>query len=220
MDTYEDDGHVYVKVIDYKSGNKQFDLAALYYGMQLQLVVYMNAALEMEKKKKPGKLVVPAAMLYYHVADPMVKADSELTPEELNEQLKQELRMTGVVNKDDTIITSLDSEFSDKSDVVPVERKKDGSYSVRSSVMNPDDLQEVSDYVNHKIRQIGREILDGRIAVSPCKKGTDTACDYCAFRSVCGFDGRIEGYQYRKLENLSSEEALEKIKAENIRLQN
>ena len=215
IDTYEDEEHVYVKVIDYKSGNKRFDLAALYYGLQLQLVVYMNAALEIEKKKKPDKEVIPAAMLYYHVADPMVKADEELTPEELNEQLRQELRMNGVVNKNDAVITSLDAEFTNKSDVVPVERKKDGSYSARSGVLNPEDLQEVSDYVNHKIRQIGREILDGKIDVNPCKQGTDTACDYCAFRSVCGFDGRMEGYQYRKLDNLSPEEALEKIKKEN-----
>lgn len=215
IDTYEEEDRIYVKIIDYKSGNKRFDLAALYYGLQLQLVVYMNAALEMEKKKNPNKQVVPAALLYYHVADPIVKAEGEVTAEELSAQLRQELRMTGIVNGDDTIITSLDKEFTDKSDIVPIERKKDGSYSVRSSVINPNDLQEVSDYVNHKIRQIGREILDGKIGINPCRQGTDTACDYCAFRSVCGFDGRIDGYQYRKLENLSGEEALEKIKKEN-----
>ena len=215
IDTYEDEEHIYVKVIDYKSGNKRFDLAALYYGLQLQLVVYMNAALEIEKKRKPDKQVIPAAMLYYHVSDPMVKAEGELTPEELNAQLLKELRMTGVVNKDDIIISSLDTEFTDQSDVVPVERKKDGNYSVRSGVINPDDLQEVSDYVTHKIRQIGREILDGKVGANPCRQGKDTACDYCAFRSVCGFDGRMEGYQYRELESLSSEEALEKIKKEN-----
>ena len=44
IDVAEDAEHVYVKVIDYKSGNRKFDLAALYYGLQLQLVVYMNAA--------------------------------------------------------------------------------------------------------------------------------------------------------------------------------
>lgn len=214
IDTMEDEEHVYVKVIDYKSGHKKFDLAAVYYGLQLQLVVYMNAALELEKKKHAGKEVVPAALLYYHVADPMVKTEEAITPEELNEQLLRELRMTGVVNKDDRIITSLDGAFADKSDIVPVERKKDGGFSARSGVMDAEDLQEVSAYVNRKIKEIGREILDGRIGAAPCKQGTDTACDYCSFRPVCGFDGRIEGYGYRNLESLSKDEALEKMKQE------
>ena len=122
--------------------------------------------------------------------------------------------MTGVVNKDDRIITSLDGAFADKSDIVPVERKKDGGFSARSGVMDAEDLQEVSAYVNRKIKEIGREILDGRIGAAPCKQGTDTACDYCSFRPVCGFDGRIEGYGYRNLESLSKDEALEKMKQE------
>ena len=64
IDVSEDAEHVYVKVIDYKSGNKKFDLAALYYGLQLQLVVYMNAAMELESRKHPDKEIVPAALLY------------------------------------------------------------------------------------------------------------------------------------------------------------
>ena len=214
IDTMEDEEHVYVKVIDYKSGSKKFDLAAVYYGLQLKLVVYMNAALELEKKKSGGKEVVPAALLYYHVSDPMVKTEGEITPEELNEQLRKELRMTGVVNKNDSVISSLDGEFTDKSDVIPVERKKDGDYSVRSGVLNAEDMQEVSAYVSRKIKEIGREILDGRIAVEPCKQGADTACDYCSFRQVCGFDGRMDGYGYRRLEELSGEEVLERMKVQ------
>lgn len=216
IDTMEDGEHVYVKVIDYKSGSRKFDLAAVYYGLQLQLVVYMNAALELEKKKNGGKEAVPAAMLYYQVADPVVKTETELTPEELNGQLLQELRMTGVVNKDDRIVTSLDGEFTGKSDVIPVERKKDGGYGVRSGILDAGDLQEVSGYVNRKIKEIGREILDGRIAVEPCRQGTDTSCDYCSFRPVCGFDGRIDGYGYRKLQELTGEEALERMKERNF----
>ena len=72
VDIGETDDRVYVKVIDYKSGDRRFDLAALYYGLQLQLVVYMNAAVELVQKKYPDKEAVPAAMLYYRVADPMV----------------------------------------------------------------------------------------------------------------------------------------------------
>lgn len=214
IDTYEDDSHVYVKVIDYKSGNKRFDLAALYFGLQLQLVVYMNAALELKKRKKPDKEVVPAALLYYHVEDPMVKADEEITPEEINERLLRELRMTGIVSENDTIISMLDKEFTDKSDVVPVERKKDGSFSAKSSVINAEDLKKVSNYVNYKIKQIGREILQGNIQINPCEKGGSGACDYCTYKNVCGFDKRLEGYRIRRLEKLEDEEALRRMEAD------
>ncbi|NLL77100.1 MAG: helicase-exonuclease AddAB subunit AddB [Clostridiales bacterium] len=217
IDTYEDEEHVYVKVIDYKSGNKKFNLAALYYGLQLQLVVYMNAAVEIEKKKYPNKEVVPAALLYYHVSDPMVKVDEEVTPEEINERLLKELRMTGIVTRNDTVISLLDKEFADKSDVVPVERKKDGSFSAKSSVINAEDMQEITNYVNFKIKQIGTDILQGNIELNPCEQGAGTACDYCVYHSVCGFDEGISGYRYRKLENLEESDAMDKIREANRR---
>lgn len=214
IDTYEDEEHVYVKVIDYKSGNRKFNLAALYYGLQLQLVVYMNAAVEMEKKKHPEKEVVPAALLYYHVADPMVKAEEEVTPEQINGKLLKELRMTGVVTENDKIVSLLDGEFAEKSDVVPVERKKDGSYSAKSSVIKAEDMKGISDYVNKKIKQIGTDILRGKIEINPCEQSGGTSCDYCVYKNVCGFEEGIGGYHYRRLENLEDEEVMERIRGE------
>ncbi|MCH5342900.1 MAG: exodeoxyribonuclease V subunit gamma [Acetatifactor sp.] len=212
IDTAEDEEHVYVKVIDYKSGNRQFDLAALYYGLQLQLVVYMNAALEMEAKRHPDKEVIPAALLYYHIDDPTVETTVELTDQEINEQILGKLRMNGVVNGEPDIVARLDRYMQDKSDVIPVEKKKDGAYSARSGVMSAEELQVVSDYVNYKVRGIGREILDGKISVNPYEKGTEEACTYCAYRKVCGFDSAIPGYEQRMLEGMGKAEALEKMK--------
>ena len=212
IDVAEDDEHVYVKVIDYKSGNKQFDLAALYYGLQLQLVVYLNAAVEMEAKKHPDKEIVPAALLYYHVDDPTVETAVELSDEELNQEILGKLRMNGVVNAEPDIVERLDRYLQDKSDVIPVERKKDGTFSARSSMMSREELQAVSDFVNRKVKTIGREILDGRISMDPYEKGTAEACTYCSYKKVCGFDGQVPGYEKRKLAALSKDEALEKIK--------
>ncbi len=206
IDVSEDEEHVYVKVIDYKSGNKRFDLAALYYGLQLQLVVYMNTALELEAKKHPGKEAVPAALLYYHIDDPSVETPVELTPEELEEQLTKQLRMKGVVNASPDIIERLDRYMEDKSDVIPVEKKKDGSFSARSSVMSSEELQLVSDYVSRKITEIGREILQGTISLNPYERGAEEACTYCPFRKVCGFENGMPGCSRRTLEELDKEE--------------
>lgn len=217
MDTCVEEDRVYIKVIDYKSGSKKFDLAALYYGLQLQLVVYMNAAVELEKRRYPDKEVIPGALLYYHVSDPMIRAEGEISEEEARRLLLEELRPTGIVNKDDTIVRLLDGQFEGRSDAVPVERKKDGEYSAKASVMDGGDLQEISNYVNQKIRWIGAEILAGNIAVNPCEQGGTSACAYCSYQAVCGFDERIGGYARRQLKSMDKDEALQRIREENQR---
>lgn len=198
LDTCEDEDHIYVKVIDYKSGNKKFDLAAVYYGLQLQLIVYMNVAAEMMKKSHPDKEVVPAALLYYHVNDPMIKSEEELSPEQVNDQLLKELRMNGLVNDSEDVIGLLDGSFATKSSIIPVERKSDGSLSARSSVVNRQDYEVISNYVNQKMHQFGTEILQGNIEVNPCEQGNTESCTYCTFREICAFDGKIPGFEKRK----------------------
>lgn len=211
IDVSEDAEHVYVKVIDYKSGNRKFDLAALYYGLQLQLVVYMNAAMEMESRKHPDKEIVPAALLYYHIDDPTIETPVELTDEQINEQILAKLRMNGVVNSDPGVVERLDRYMQDKSVVIPVEKKKDGSFSARSSVLSREEMQLISSYVDAKIRSIGREILDGKIAANPYEKGNEEACTYCAYKKVCGFDGSIPGYEKRQLEDLDKQALMQRM---------
>lgn len=211
IDVSEDAEHVYVKVIDYKSGNKKFDLAALYYGLQLQLVVYMNAAMELESRKHPDKEIVPAALLYYHIDDPTIETPVELTQEQINEEILTKLRMNGVVNSDPAVVERLDRFLQDKSKVIPVEKKKDGSFSARSGILSREELQVVSAYVDAKIRDIGREILDGKIAANPYEKGNEEACTYCAYKKVCGFDGSIPGYEKRQLEDLDKQTLMQRM---------
>ena len=122
--------------------------------------------------------------------------------------------MEGVVNSEDDIIYRLDKVMGSKSDVIPVERKKDGSLGARSGVMSSEELQLISNYVNHKVRTIGREILDGHKEVNPYAIDKKEACEYCAYKKVCGFDPSLPGYEKRKLEQASKEEIFEKMKEE------
>ncbi len=220
---------LYVKVIDYKSGSRDFSLAALYYGLQLQLVVYLNAAMEMEQKAHPNHEVLPAAMLYYRVQDPLIEPNgtaadlselekSQLAAEKIQKEILGNLRMTGVVNADEKVVHGLDTSFAGKSDVIPVERKKDGSYSARSAILRPEDFRTISDYVSHKVRSIGADILDGRIPLDPYTEGNTsaakTACTYCPYIKVCGFDRKLPGYQHRPLPKLDDETALDYMRRE------
>lgn len=211
VDTCVSDDKIYVKVVDYKSGKKQFDLVSVYYGLQLQLVVYMNAAMELEKRRNPDKEVIPAALLYYQVADPATEVKEELSAEEINRKLVEELRTLGVVNEREDVLCRLDADLEGKSDVVPVELKKDGSLSAKSSTLSGEELQQISTYVNYKIKDIGKEILEGNIALTPYESGTRDACEYCRYQGVCGFDVSIPGYKKRRLDNLEKDEAMEKI---------
>lgn len=214
VDTAEDESRIYVKIVDYKSGGKQFDLVALYYGLQLQLVVYMNAAIQKLKRQHPEKEVVPAALLYYHVEDPAVEMTKPMSPEEVQEKLLAQLRMNGVVNEEPDIIEKLDRLFTERSSVIPVERKKDGGLGARSSCMSTQELTVLSEYANRKIRSAGRQILDGEIAVNPYEKGSKNACTYCSFKGVCGFDPRLPGYGMRELKSMDKDAVWEKICSE------
>ena len=175
----------------------------------------MNAAVEMEARRHKGKEIVPAALLYYHIDDPSVETAVELSPEEINREITRQLRMNGVVNSAPEIVELLDHVMEDKSDVIPVERKKDGSLSSRSSVLSGRELKTVSDYVSRKIVRIGREILDGQISLNPYEKGSEEACTYCAFKRVCGFEPALPGCEKRRLEDMNREEVLRRMEDTN-----
>ncbi len=212
VDTYEEEENLYVKVVDYKSSEQQFQLAALYYGLQLQLVVYLNAAVELKKKQHPDKKVLPGAFVYYHVFDPMVDGREGMTAEEIEGEIKKQLKVAGVVNSDPAVLNGLDSGTEAKSDVIPVEYKKDGSLSSRSSVMNQEEIQQLQLYAQKKIEDLGREISQGNIAVSPVSFGKKESCTFCRYKDICEFDSRIPGYEKQKLEELETEELWKKIR--------
>ena len=214
MDLCEDGGTLYVKIIDYKSGGTSFDLAALYYGLQLQLVVYLDAALEMEERKNPGKEVVPAGIFYYNIQDPLVEKKEAMTPEEIEQQILRQLRMNGLVNRELEVIRHLDREIETQSDVIPVALKAGLIQESRSSVASGKRFEQLKSYVNQKLRTAGRDILEGDTSLKPYKNSARTACDYCPYHAVCGFDTKTAGYGYRKLKALKPEEIWEELGTE------
>ncbi len=206
MDLCEDEEAVYVKIIDYKSGSTAFDLTALYYGLQLQLVVYMDAALEMEERRRTDKAVVPAGIFYYNINDPIIDKEGEMTEEEINRRMLRQLRMNGLVNSDLNAISHLDHEIETESDVIPVAMKNGIIKEARSSVAGSGRFAALRQFVKEKLISEGRGILDGVIDVNPYKQGNQCACNYCPYHAVCGFDIKTEGYGFRKFKALKSED--------------
>ena len=189
-------------------------MAALFYGLQLQLVMYMNVATAAMEKKSGGKSAVPAAVLYYHVDDPMAEGKQDMQLDDINEAIKDKLRATGLVNDNIEVINLMDEGLSGKSDVIPVEIKKDGTLSSRSEAVSVDDYNAISHFVDKKIKEFGNRILNGEITVNPYEMGERNSCTYCSYRSICGFDEKIDGFEKRKLD-IKKDEAMEIIRSMN-----
>ena len=203
IDTYEEDEKVFVRVMDYKSGATSFDLTALYNGLQLQLAVYLNAAVAMEKKDHAGKTIVPAGLFYFPMKDPMISSDSAISEDVLTDALFKELALDGLCNADSEIIHSMDKECGVKSKMLPVSYNKDGSLSKNSKAVTTEQFLYLENFVKQKTAQLGDEIMDGRICVNPYGAGQKTACDYCAYNGICGFSPKESSY--RKLEKFQWE---------------
>ncbi len=203
MDLYETEDKIYVRVVDYKSGNTTFDIQSIYYGLQQQLAIYLSAAMDFLSSQNKDKEIIPAGILYYHIDDPIVAKSNQV-----DEDIYKSLKMNGLVNDDKEAIGLMDSNMAGadgtlrggvKSDIIPVDTNKEGELSKRSAVASGKQIKMLLDYVNRKLVEDKDNILDGDTRLNPYKSGGNSACKYCEFRSACGFDPRLPGYSYRNL---------------------
>lgn len=202
LDVLKEDNKVYVKIIDYKTGNTSFDLVSIYYGLQMQLVVYMDAAMQAEKKKYPDHEIKPAGIFYYNVKDPMIQKEMEEDLDSLDPEILKKLKMNGLVAADDEIIHKLDATTVS----LPLSYTTKGTLRKGSSVANENEFEVLNAYVKKKISDIRGEILSGNAEVSPYEMGGRNACTYCPYQGTCGFDRKIPGYEFRRLKQFADDE--------------
>ncbi len=211
LDVCVDEDEVYVKVMDYKTGRTGFDISALYHGLQLQLMVYMNAAVEHVQDKYPEHQVIPAGVFYYRMKDPLVPKAGD---EERRHQMLKELRPDGIVNLEKESLSHLDHGLTGESTAVPVKLNRDGSISKTSRAADCEEFHTMLSYAEQKSRSIRRDIQKGSAGIEPYRQGTKSGCDFCRYRHVCGFDVRLPGYRYRDIAPLSGSEAVERMRRE------
>lgn len=211
VDTCEDGDCIYVKVIDYKTGSKSFDVTALYHGLQLQLMVYMDAALQLEQKKHPQKEILPAGVFYYRIQDPLIDRPKE---GEEQESILKELKPDGMISLEKEVLEHLDHCMVGESSVIPVKYNKNGSLSKSSKAASAQDFYLMMKYAVNKVEEIRQKILSGDVKVNPYRRGTETSCDYCSYRQICGFDTKMEGYRYREIDAMSVDKVIQAIKGE------
>lgn len=218
IDTYKDDKCAYVKIVDYKTGKKDLSLSDLYYGLQMQLVIYLKAGMDAADE---AKLVIPAGVLYYNISDPVIEGKPDAS--QIGNEMLKSLMMRGLVNEDDPVLPLLDSNFQTMSGklpakvssiVAPFATDKDGNLKKTSQAITTKDFENIIAYTQDNIARMGSEILSGRTEVNPYRKNDTeghTACDYCVYRGICRFDVRIPGNNYRVLDKLSDDDVLDAI---------
>ena len=216
VDTCEDGDEIYVKVIDYKTGSTSFDLVGVYYGLQLQLAVYLDAAMERERRKHGDKTVIPAGILYYHIRDPFLQTGPTEAAcpdrEAVETEILKELKMNGLVNREREIYRRLDRLVGTEAPpVIPVVEKDGEPVEKRSSLAGTKQLEALCGFVRRRMQEFGRRIMEGDLAVNPYIRDGHTGCDYCRFAAVCGFDKKTPGFEYRRLGEPSPSEIWEEV---------
>ncbi len=189
LDLYRKDGETWLKIIDYKTGKKTLRYEDIYFGLSLQLVVYLDGALTELNEEN----LLPGGIFYFYIDDPILRMDSDSDPEVFNQKLQKELtkafKLNGLFLDDEAIIGAMDEKRDKrKSDILPL--------YTGQALLSQDQFQLLLAYVRDLVEKQIKEIYGGQIKAQPYKKDQITACTYCQYQGICQFDEEItkEGY--------------------------
>ncbi|MDP4085058.1 MAG: helicase-exonuclease AddAB subunit AddB [Bacillota bacterium] len=214
VDKAVDRNEVFLRVIDYKSSEKDLNLNEVYYGLSLQMLTYLdiimtysNELVEME--------ATPAGMLYFHVHNPMVNSTKLLTLDQIEEELMKKFKMNGLLLNDQNVIQLMDQSLeTGNSQIVSAGIKKDGTLTKASKVATMDDFGNLREYVHKMYEKTGNAIIDGNVEIAPYKMKGNKNCYVCPYKSICQFDESMEKNEYRLLIPQPNEKVLELIRKE------
>lgn len=210
VDLLETDDGTFVKIIDYKSGQTDFQLSQIYHGLSLQLIIYLLAVVSGADRLARGE-VKPGCVFYFKIDDPIIEAAPDIIAT-VEEEIARCFKLQGLMLADTRLVNCLDKELEiGASKIIPAGLKKDGDFTKTSSVVSPQDLQALLSHVQGLLVQIGREINSGRVRIAPVKMSGQTACRFCSYQGICQFDRRLDDNHYRTLPKYSSQEVLERV---------
>lgn len=212
IDIAENKDGKYIRIIDYKSSIKNIDLNEVVAGIQIQLLTYLDAV----SKKENADL---AGVLYFNLIEPVIKAKNKhLTEEQLEQEIRNNFKMNGLILGDVEVVKMMDNNLTTgNSNIIPAYIDKDGNVSKnKPSILEKEDFLALQNKVEKVIKQISEEILSGEIAQRPVYfyKNKRTACEFCNYKAICGFDSKMCSNQYNYIPNLKKEEILGKLKSE------
>lgn len=220
VDGYIRDGRLYLRVMDYKSGRKSFSLSDIWYGLNMQLIIYLYALQEEGLDRYREKLgeelneIVPAGVLYVPVRDDILDGDRALTEEELRAKKEAALVRSGLLSEDMSLLDAMEQGIEDKGRFIPIKLKKvkgedDKVLDPKSAVADLAKFGRLARYTHKKLLEMGAELRHGNVEASPCRRDRKSvSCDFCDYRAACHFD-ETAGDKDRPLKALSDEDVWE-----------
>ena len=176
-------------MVDYKSGRKAFDLAAVRMGLDIQMLLYLFA-LEKEGRARFGMDIEPAGVLYLPARDEILSVERNITPEKLQSEREKQLRRSGLLLAEPEVLRAMEHEALEHPRLLPLRVNRDGN--IAGSIASASQLGKLGRYVEKLLHQIAREVRDGNIDADPCcRSEEETYCQFCDWADACHFqDGR------------------------------
>ena len=189
VDGWMKDGKLYLRVVDYKSGKKSFDLSAVRMGLDIQMLLYLFT---LQKTGVPrfGGSVEPAGVLYLPARDDILSAQRNIPPEKLQAEREKQLRRSGLLLAEPQVLQAMEHEALTQPRYLPIRINKSGNLS--GSLASAAQLGKLSRYVETLLHDIAREVRQGNIDADPCcRTEEDSPCRFCEWAPACHFqDGR------------------------------
>ena len=210
VDIAKDEKGNYVRIIDYKSSARNIELNEVMFGLQLQLITYLDEIVSKTKLK-------PAGILYFGLLEPIANNINTREMEIIEKELKKKFKMKGLVLENADVAKMMDTKLEKGySDKIPVYLDAEGNVSIgKSSTIKDEDFSNLQKKVRDIIKQISNEILSGDIRINPYyNKEKKTPCENCKYKTICDFNPRYKGNNYNYIKYLDKQEILEKIKEE------
>jgi len=209
VDALQTEEGTYLRIVDYKSGSKDFKLADVYYGIQIQLITYLDA-LAQNEGLGTDRPVLPGGILYFHIDDPMIKGNGKISEEEIELAIMKQLKMRGLLLADVKLIKQMDQNIEGSSVIIPARINK-GDTLGRSSVASLQQFEILRTYVRKLLKGLCEEITNGNVSITPYKKKKLTSCTYCNYSAVCQFDTTLKENSYKRLDGFKDEEIWNRI---------
>lgn len=206
------DGEIYLRIIDYKTGSKKFDLNKFYNGLQMQLLVYLDALINNSENIVENQ-AMPGAILYFRIDDPILKSKGDLTEEEIKSEVLKELKLEGLLLDDVKVVKAMDNtlEPGTHSLIIPANMKKAGDLGKNKALITMEQFELLRKYVNEKMVEICQNMIEGKIDIEPCKENKNIVCDYCNYSHICQFDSSLEDNRYKVIPKKKDEDIWKSI---------
>lgn len=213
VDGWVKDGKLYLRVVDYKTGRKSFDLSAVRLGLDLQMLLYLFTLQKEGGTLFPQGEIEPAGVLYFPARNEILSAERSITPEELRSEVAKSLRRSGLLLQEPEVLKAMEHEALDHPQYLPLRIDRNGG--ITGAIASAAQLGKLAQYLDKLLHRISREMHQGNIDADPyCHSDEDRYCQYCDFAGACHFQDGKDGDHLRYIIKLQPNEFWQEISDE------